>query len=537
MAALTSVTWICRWAGCGSVPAVIASMRSFLPALAATVLGCTSAATTVCGCHPSDCRDTYQCGVDPDPDVVPADTCIADPASGLPEDRCGVFVSSSLGDDGGPGTRAQPVRSMERAIALAQAGPMRVYSCAERFADPVVLPAGVELWGGLDCQNEWTYVGGSRRTILAPGPDVIPLRVADGGGVSIVADIRTEAADATVPGGSSIAALVSGGAAVEFLRSELFAGDGAPGARGEDGGSAPALAGTAGSNGQNACSAATVLGGPAVETACGDLRSVGGQGGQGGPNGGTAGLDGQPEPIPNTQGFGLGGDGETSNQTCRVGEEGAAGTSGTHGLGGMDIGRISSEGWQGTDGQDGGDGLPGQGGGGGGGRRGGALLCGANLSNRGGAGGGSGGAGGCGGRGGKGGGHGGASLGLVALSSDVALRATSIRTGNGGDGGTGGISQAGGSGGLGGPGGAPFSMAPGGCFGGNGGSGGNGGYGGGGGGGPSIGIAHPAGVPVTQEAVNIEIGVPGLGGLGGNPAVPGSAGEDGRAAAVVAFPQ
>ena len=29
----------------------------------------------------------------------------------------------------------------------------------------------------------------------------------------------------------------------------------------------------------------------------------------------------------------------------------------------------------------------------------------------------------------------------------------------------------------------------------------------------------------------------GGGGLGGNPAVPGSAGEDGRAAAVVAFPQ
>ncbi|HSO00130.1 MAG TPA: hypothetical protein VLS89_17680 [Candidatus Nanopelagicales bacterium] len=445
-------------------------------------------------------------------------------------------MSSSLGSDDNPGTRAQPVRSMEQAIALAQGGPKRVYACAETFTDPVMLPSGIELWGGLDCTNDWVYLGGDRRTILAPASDLIPLRVDAGPGSSIVADVRAEAADATEPSGSSIAVMVLAGAAVEFLRSELSAGHGAPGLPGESGGTGPAQAGTTGANGLAACSAVVVQGGAEVETVCGDLRSVGGQGGQGGINAGSDGLDGQPEPVPNPQGFGFGGDGETSAQQCRSGEEGKEGTAGAHGFGGSGIGRISSSGWRGEHGQDGVDGLPGQGGGGGGGRLGGPFLCGVNM-NRGGAGGGSGGGGGCGGRGGMGGGYGGASIGLIALSGDVALRASSIITGRGGDGGTGGILQTGGTGGAGGVGGNAFSAAPEGCDGGKGGRGGNGGNGAGGLGGLSVGIAHPGGVTVTQEEVVIEIGEPGRGGLGGNPAIPGSTGEDGTAAAVLSFAQ
>ncbi|HSO00186.1 MAG TPA: hypothetical protein VLS89_17965, partial [Candidatus Nanopelagicales bacterium] len=403
------------------------SSRSLLLALALPALGCTSAAS-VCGCYPYDCSQTLQCGSDPELEQQPpGDACVADPASGRPEDRCGIFVSSSLGSDDNPGTRAQPVRSMELAIALAQGGTKRVYACAETFSEPVQLPSGVELWGGLACEDDWSYVGIARATVLSPDAGAIPLRVEPGEGSSIVADVRAEAADAIEPGGSSIAVIVTQGAAVAILRSALIAGDGAPGAKGEDGGSGPAQSGTPGENGSDACSTTTVQGGPAVETVCGDLRSVGGQGGQGGVNAGSTGFDGQPEPVPNPQGFGLGGIGQTSNgPDCQPGQMGISGLSGAHGLGGSGVGRISAEGWQGVNGKDGVDGLPGQGGGGGGGRRGGAVLCGANFSNRGGAGAGSGGGGGCGGRGGLGGGYGGASIGLLALSGDVALRETSI---------------------------------------------------------------------------------------------------------------
>lgn len=508
------------------------SIHSLLLALVA--LGSAS----LCGCHAEDCIEYQQCGSAPVLRETPGSECIADPSAGPAEDRCGVFVSASVGSDDNPGTRAQPVRSMAHAIDLAQGGPSRVYACAESFAEPVDLPSGVEVWGGLDCANDWVYLGGDRRTILAPEADAIPLRVTAGDGSSVVADIRAEAADATQPSGSSIAAIVLPGAAVQFLRSELIAGDGAPGARGEDGGAGPALAGTTGEAGANACTAATVQGGAEVETICGALRTYGGQGGPGGITVGTSGLDGQPEPVPNPSGFGRGGAGQTSSSLdCWNGTQGASGTPGAHGLGGSGIGRISGEGWQGESGRDGGDGLPGQGGGGGGGRRGGAMLCGAALSNRGGAGAGSGGAGGCGGRGGWGGGFGGASIGLIALSGDVALRDTSIAAGNGGDAGSGGLLQAGGVGGPGGPGGAGFSAAPAGCAGGWGGNGGSGGNGGGGLGGASIGLAHLSSAPVTQEGVTLRMGQPGKGGLGGNPAVPNSAGADGPAAVVLPFEQ
>lgn len=512
------------------------SPPSLLLVALVTALGCTSAAT-VCGCYTDDCRDILQCPPLAPREEDPADTCVADPAAGRPEDRCGVFVSSSLGSDDNPGTRALPVRSMEKAIGIAQAGPLRVYACAEAFVEPVVLPSGVELWGGLDCANDWVYLGGNEKTVLAPGADLLPLRVDAGEGSSIVADVHAEAADATQPGGSSVAVMVMPSGAVEVLRSDLTAGRGAPGEKGEDGGSGPALAGTPGSSGGSACSATVVPGGAEVETTCGDLRSTGAQGGQGAVSYGSDGLTGQPEPVPNPQGFGLGGAGQTaSGPSCMPGEMGAPGTFGEHGRGAAGPGRISLAGWLGQDGEDGGDGLPGQGGGGGGGRRGGAVLCGANLV-RGGSGGGAGGGGGCGGKGATGGGYGGASIGLLSLSGDVALRATSIVTGDGGDGGTGGLAQAGGAGGPGGEGGNGFNWAPAGCYGGAGGHGGNGGHGGGGLGGPSIGIAHLFGSPVTQEGVTIEIGKPGQGGLGGNPAVPDSTGAEGSAGVVVPFPQ
>ena len=76
-----------------------------------------------------------------------------------------------------------------------------------------------------------------------------------------------------------------------------------------------------------------------------------------------------------------------------------------------------------------------------------------------------------------------------------------------------------------------------GCAGGWGGVGGSGGYGGGGLGGPSIGIAHLAGLFPAGHDIAIKTGMPGKGGLGGNQAVTGSAGEDGTTGDTLGFPQ
>ena len=500
--------------------------------LGISVLGCGTAAT-VCGCYEYSCAEEFACERAPEP------VCNADPAAGPAEDDCGVFASASLGDDANPGTRAQPVRTLGRALTLARSGPLRVYACAEVFPEAVTVPSGVEIWGGLDCAHDWIYLGGDQRTVLAPAPDLIPLQVEKGeqGGVSTFADLRVEAADASAPGGSSIAMLVLPGTAVEVRRSELIAGDGAKGAPGARGGEVPAKGGAPGSSGGAACSADSVAGALSVTTVCGEVTTVGGKGGDGNVATGGSGNDGQPEPQPNPDGRGLGGAGEVSGVECWSGEDGASGTDGGHGLGGRGGGRITLDGWEGERGGDGGNGRHGQGGGGGGGSRGGSLFCGPGNTPKGGASGGSGGGGGCGGKGGQGGGFGGASIGLVSFSGDVSLDATSVVTGRGGDGGAGGLAQFGGAQGAPGSGGVSVGGSHAGCSGGWGGQGGNGGYGGGGLGGPSLGVAHLLTQPVALHDSAIRTGMPGKGGPGGNQNLPELDGEDGIRDDTLAFPQ
>jgi hypothetical protein len=460
----------------------------------------------------------------------PEPACVADPTAAPAQDACGIFVSASLGDDAAVGTRALPVRTLQHAISLAQAGPQRVYACAETFVEAIEIPPGVEIWGGLDCTSGWGHLGAGKTTI-APGPGEVPLRFLSGDGRSIAADLRAEAADALQPSGSSIAAMAMQDAVVEILRSELVAGDGAAGERGLDGGEQPSEGGASGLSGSTACDVPVTPGAPAVVTSCDDGLTIGGQGGEGSAGQGGEGQDGQP--VPNPSGPGEGGQGEASSggSPCSPGDPGTDGDSGQHGLGAIEPGRIVPSGWQGRNGKDGGNGRRGQGGGGGGGSRGGAL-CGPSVL-LGGASGGSGGAGGCGGKGGTGGGYGGASIGLVSLNANVTLRATTILTATGGDGGAGGFFQLGGASGLGGPGGALNGWANPGCEGGRGGKGGDGGYGGGGLGGPSIGIAMMAGGALALDSVIIETGTPGKGGDG---AVPGSSGAGGLQGNMIEFP-
>jgi len=103
------------------------------------VLGCGTAAGT-CGCLAYRCEATLECGDGPaDRPAEPA--CTTDPTAGPAEDRCGVFISSGLGDDANPGTAEKPVRTFERALSLARSSEtMRIYACAETFGEAVMLP-------------------------------------------------------------------------------------------------------------------------------------------------------------------------------------------------------------------------------------------------------------------------------------------------------------------------------------------------------------------------------------------------------------
>lgn len=469
------------------------------------------------------------------------DPCPADPADGPVRADCGVWVSSSWGDDSQPGTQTAPVATLARAIELAAEGTHRIYACGETYPEVVRLPAGISLAGGFSCaRGIWSYDGPERRALIAPGvPALAALLLTKGEGEttgeggSVIRDVEVRAADAVDPGASSIAVFSLAGARADLRRCHLIAGNGADGASGEPGNhdGAPAQKGLPGNPGEEACTSNPGLGGVAVELECDDgTATIGGKGGDGGEAAADDGAAGAQPPDPNPQGYGAAGKGESLAQgtACTPGIGGAQGNSGAHGLGAVDHGHLTKDGYVGVAGADGFPGTPGQGGGGGGGSVGDSICGGAP---HGGAGGGSGGTGGCGGKPGKGGQAGGASIALAMLTDETTIKESLIVTGAGGKGGNGGALQPGGQGGFPGLGGFGFGGASGvkgGCSGGVGGQGGNGGNGGGGRGGHSIGIvtAGPAGISITKD-VTFVYGNPGAGGKGGNPNIRGTDGQMG----------
>ncbi|WP_129351579.1 PGRS family protein [Sorangium cellulosum] len=494
----------------------------------------------------SDCKLTLMCeeyrgSWDHDASVA---GCVPSEEANAVEDRCGVFVAAS-GDDRRFGTKAEPVKTLRKAIARAAERGTAVYACAEEFAEAVEVPAGVTLFGGLDCANGWRWIGEEKKTTVAPGADAIPLKLMRGEGAVRIDDVSARAADAQVAGGSSIAVLVDG-ATAELVRCELVAGNGADGADGEDAPSEAAMQGPEGRPGTDACSDLDMSGAPdealpggaLVENACrGDALSIGGKGGDGNANTGGDGATSQ-----GTAETARGGLGEpvtgvwdcAGNEPNGGGDDGVSGVAGGAGVGATGVGTLSASGYAGVSGGAGSAGKPGQGGGGGGGAKGGAICAGGVIGA--GASGGSGGAGGCGGLPGQGGGAGGASIALVSVEGQVTLTDCSLTAGSGGKGGAGGDLQPGGAGGVGGLGGMGVGGSNPACDGGRGGKGGNGGPGGGGLGGPSLAIAF-RGEPVKQEGkTTLTPGAPGAGGPGGSNDVASNAGAGGVAAAEQELP-
>jgi hypothetical protein len=436
--------------------------------------------------------------------------CIPSQSTGPVENTCGIFVSA-VGNDADTGTKGSPVATLKHAIELATSMSKPIYACAETFTETIEVPAGVEIYGGLDCASGWSWSEAGRTTLTA-GPDQIPMKLVSGTGTTTIENFTVIAADAMQIGGSSIA-VISDNNTVEIARSDFTAGKGRDGANGETPLEPPAK-GANGTVGTNACEVPIPMmtDGAGGVTQCENGTSQGGNGGKGGvpaiKNGdGEPGTNGQPDNALN----GVGGVGQTDMTACTEGTTGKDGDPGGVGLGGAELGTISIAGIAGGDGQNGAPGMPGQGGGGGGGAKGGNFCPG--MSDGPGASGGGGGAGGCGGKGGGGGRAGGSSIALVSLNATLTMTQVTLTASSGGTGGQGALGQLGAVRGDRGEGGTKVLQSSSGCKGGDGGIGGDGGPGGGGRGGHSIGLAYK-GTPPPAEGFTIAVGAPGAGGQG-----------------------
>lgn len=377
-----------------------------------------------------------------------------------------LFVNDISGDDINPGTRAQPMKTVQSAIDAADsaANGADVYVAQGLYGiGTLQLANKVSLYGGYNSNWERdtayiTELRGSATAILGSGD----------GNLSIDGFTITSANSAANE--SSYAISFNSADQVRITNNNITsgnAGNGAPGGNGTNGGN-----GIDGSNGSpGLCS--NIVGGSG-----GLGGGSGGKGGSGGigSSGGSTGVDGS-----NGSG-GRGGAGGSSGGGADGGS-GGNGLSGVHGSNGHQSGTyainyIPSFGANGT------SGSAGKGGGGGGGGSGKVNFF---SSNGVGSGGGGGGGGGYAGTQGFGGRSGGGSFGIYLIGmTNTEVSNNTITTGRAGSGGNAGIGGVGGTGGTGGIGGKICTT---GGKGGSGGHGGNGGNGGAGAGGPSIGIA------------------------------------------------
>ncbi len=430
-----------------------------------------------------------------------------------------VFVSP-LGDDDNPGTRLEPMLTLDHAITAASYmivgfdSVADVYVANGEYLENVNGRRDVSLYGGYD-PDRWTRDFTTYETVIRgvnpgghlEGNVVVWFHRLDS---IIIEGFRIQAADGVAASRnyldqyyySSVAISLWECNGITITGNQIVAGHGADGIEG----SAPFRWPQApwGDNGETGVG---ILGGeggaqPGISNAGGDgggavylIDAYAGENGEGpGGGGGTAGAI-------------------LGDRNGGQGWYGHLGSSGSNGVGGDSLGTVIGGFFAVSSGQDGTPGTSGGGGGGGGGGTTGWPLVGA----------GSGGGGGCGGRGGDpstGGTGGGASIGILIYSShSVRLIGNSITCGNGGNGGLahpGAEGQAGGNEGLGGASGG--SGAGSGGRGGIGGGGGDGGHGGGGGGGSVIGVLLMGlnGI-LTPDDNTFTLGTAGTGGQAGYP--------------------
>ena len=461
----------------------------------------------------------------------------------------GIFVSKS-GDDGDSGAWGAPKRTIQAGIAAASSGGLLyVYVSTGVYQEPILLLAGVQVYGGYSADFGTHDPESYETALLAPEPtDKIFAAVNASGLVggapgSVVFDgFSVFGAHVEGAGQSSYAVhIVDCDQSLRLSHNRIVGGSGGDGERGTDGtDGGDGLGGVGGTDAldvlesfgvdEHGCAEAGVLsaGGSGGSGTCGGVDTSGGFGG----SANCPELDpvsGEPVP-PEAEAWGTaGGNGDADggggghdvyHQSFQClgfetfgelegggGADGAVGESGPGGLGCDDTTGSVDDGLWVPGAASAGGAATHAGGGGGGGAGAGAWVhtsCfskGFGYDNLGGSGGG-GGAGGCGGTAGGGGSGGGAAISVfVWWSSPPASVPTIIANeliggngGHGGDGGNGGVGGAGGAGAAGGGGGGNFDP-PDDAYpafeGGKGGKGGNGGHGGGGGGGcggPALGL-------------------------------------------------
>ncbi len=426
-----------------------------------------------------------------------------------------VFVSATSGADTYTGTRLQPVKTLSKALTIAQStSPVSdIYLEQGSYAvsSTTSVPDGVSLYG--EFNNQFTTRAASADKTL------ISTHITGSTGASPVLQILSSTHSTTIDGihvvapnlatPASIALLVDGtGSNLSITNNYIESQGGANGAIGNNG--TDGAIGTTGANGAagniDTSSSALALGGAGgVNSGCGVYGGKGGDGANA-TNGGT-GVSGS-----GGASGGVGGTSGSTGTTGQPGAPGATGASGSNGSGGTGgAGTITSGRWTPTNGTNGLAGQPGQGGGGGG-AGGGQTHFIASLQGTG-NGGGGGGSGGCGGSLGTAGSGGSASIAIFLNSSSPSIQNNYIKTAAGGTGGTGG---GGGAAGTGGPIGLGNTTNNGVEIGvgGNGGKGGDGGKGGagGGGGGASIGIYRSASSGTVQSGNTFSTGLGGTGG-------------------------
>jgi hypothetical protein len=393
----------------------------------------------------------------------------------------------------------------------------RIYICDGTYREQVTITMPVSLFGGLSCTGGiWRWDGGITQ-VLSPSPNYA-LSVTGLNNAAIdVQDLAFTAPDATLPGASSVAALIAA-STVTLTRVVLVAGRGANGADGEAGPSNysgdTAQAGGDYTPGTAACVDRDTSSGGAGAPSCDNTNDTCDEAAE-------SGASGTADPFPPISGEhdGIGGAWDNTVTIAVPGDPGANGLPRSGGEPAASVGAIVGDAWNPTQGTQGGPGGPGQGGGGGS-----SFFC----SSLGGeivqvfVEGGGGGAGGCGGAGGLGGGGGGASIALMSVnnSNPITLVSCALTASQGGAGGIGGQGQ---DGQMGGNGYTFGSMAKGECppggAGGAGGLGAGGSGGGGGTGGVSVGILFRGPQPIADTATGITPGVagsPGSGGIGGS---------------------
>ncbi len=461
----------------------------------------------------------------------------------------GIFVASVAagGNDANPGTRAQPVVTVAKALQLATTQNKRdVYVAAGTYGSQLLVTnvSGKIIAGGYAAPT-WrrSLVNTTTFAQHEPGAEGRGRRWRHAAVHHLPRGERS-----TNAGDSAYGAWVES-STVTLEALSITAGTGANGVDGTNG-----TYGTVGGNGgagDRGCEYDPSIGpdlcGQCTEPSVGTpgASSCGEPGGAGGTPGWSIdapagnGATGSPG-----SGGALGGiataieSGDAGTGPLTAGQDGVDGTNGTNGTGGLGLGSVSDAGYSLANALPGLTATNGRSGGGGGGGGGGCgndllglnLFC---LCFSYGSSGGIGGAGGCAGGVGLSGGGGGASIALYEWQSNVTATNVAFTTSNGGNGGKGGLGAPGGLGGLG----ATSNLDPGqqgdsgrGGKGGKGGKGGTSGHGGGGGGGPSLGVARDAASGFVGTNVSSTLGSGGLGGTS-----LGNAGQSGTVASEHAF--